>query len=149
MARAVIFNKTEMRKLQINLYNNYTLCHFSMVRNRQFFRDGKASHSSCIWMSARHGVAAAENFGQRECCRSDKNWSKRKKVLEDDVFIENTRLVSCSRRRFWIYARRRSCKHIMWSTWPMVSRDWTLSVRHLCGNKWHTAQNNLLECKVL
>ena len=24
-----------------------------------------------------------------------------------------------------------------------------VSVRHLCGNKWHTAQNNLLEFKVL
>ena len=50
-------------------------------------------------MSARHGVAAAENFGQRECCRCEENWSKRKKVLEDDVFIENTRLVSGSKKQ--------------------------------------------------
>ena len=42
-------------------------------------------------------VAAAENFGQRECCRCEENWSKRKSVLEDDVFIENTRLVSGSK----------------------------------------------------
>ena len=50
-------------------------------------------------MSARHGVAAAEKFGQRECCRCEENWSKRRKVLEDDVFIENTRLVSGSKKQ--------------------------------------------------
>ena len=48
-------------------------------------------------MSAKHGVVAAEKFGQRECCRCEENWSKRKRVLEDDVFIENMRLVSGSK----------------------------------------------------
>ena len=62
-----------------------------MVWNSQFPRDGKTSHSPGIWMSARHGVAAAENFGQRESVAATKKfWSKREKVLEDDVFIENT-----------------------------------------------------------
>ena len=46
-----------------------------------------------------HGIAAVEKFGKRECCRCEENWSKRKKVLEDDVFIENTRLVSGSKKQ--------------------------------------------------
>ena len=33
----------------------------------------------------------------RKCCRCKEIWSKRKSVFEDDVFIENTRLVSGSK----------------------------------------------------
>ena len=68
-----------------------------MVRNGQFLRDGKASHSPCIWLSARpiHGVAFLSWwFTLKEvCCCCEEIWSKRKRALEDDVFIENTRLV--------------------------------------------------------
>ena len=74
---------------------------FFMVRNGQFLRDGKASHSPCIWMSARpiHGVAFLACWftlkGVCYCC--EEIWSKRKRVFEDDVFIENTRLVGGSK----------------------------------------------------
>ena len=72
-----------------------------MVRNGQFLRDGKASHSPCIWMSARpiHGVAFLSCWFTLKgvCCCSEKIWSKRTRVFEDDVFIENTRLVGGSK----------------------------------------------------
>ena len=159
-----------------------------MVRNGQFLRDGKASHSPCIWMSAKliHGVAFLSCWFTLKgvCCCCEVIRSKRKRVFEDDVFIENTRLVGGSKtqdlnlhadavlnmsrgplgqwfpetgrriyRKYascrWLknagleFTRGRSFKHVTWSSWPMVSRDWILSVRHLCGNKWHTAENNL------
>ena len=41
----------------------------------------------------------------RECVAAAKKLSKRERVFEDDVFIENTRLVSGSKRRTKIYAR--------------------------------------------
>ena len=41
----------------------------------------------------------------RECVAAAKKLGKRKGVFEDDVFIENTRLVSGSKRRTKIYAR--------------------------------------------
>ena len=42
----------------------------------------------------RESVSAAKKFGKRET-----------RVFEDDVFIENTRLVGGSKRRIRIYAR--------------------------------------------
>ena len=77
-------------------------------------------------------VAAAKKFGQTE-----------RGCLKTTYLLKIRVLQVAQKRRTWIYARRRSFKHITWSSWPMVSRDWILSVRHLCGNKWHTAQNNL------
>ena len=71
-----------------------------MVRNRQFLRDGKASHSPCIWMSAKpiHGVAFLSCwFTLKGVCCCEEIWSKRTRVFEDDVFIENTRLVGGSK----------------------------------------------------
>ena len=53
-----------------------------MVWNRQIFRDGKASHSSCIWMSARHSVADTEKFGQREGVAATKKIRKRESVAD-------------------------------------------------------------------
>ena len=41
----------------------------------------------------------------RECVAAAKKLGKRARVFEDDVFIENTRLVSGSKRRTKIYAR--------------------------------------------
>ena len=38
----------------------------------------------------REGVAATKKFSQRECCRYEEISSKRKKVLKDNVSIENT-----------------------------------------------------------
>ena len=72
-----------------------------MVRNGQFLRDGKAFHSPCIWMSARpiHGVAFLSCWFTLKgvCCCCGEIWSKRTRVFEDDVFIENTRLVGGSK----------------------------------------------------
>ena len=63
-----------------------------MVRNGQFLKDGKTSHSPCIWMSARpiHGVAFLSCWFTLKgvCCCREKIWSKRTRVFEDDVFIE-------------------------------------------------------------
>ena len=71
---------------------------FFMVRNGQFLRDGKASHSPCIWMSV-HGVAflSCRFTLKGVCCCCEEIWSKRERVFEDDVFIENTRLVGGSK----------------------------------------------------
>ena len=72
-----------------------------MIRNGQFLRDWKAFHSHCIWMSARpiHGVSYLSSWftlkGVCRCC--GEIWSKRTRVFEDDVFIENTRLVGGSK----------------------------------------------------
>ena len=72
-----------------------------MVWNGQFLRDGKASHSSCIWMTARpiHGVAFLYCWFTLKgvCCCCEEIWSKRTRVFEDDAFIENTRLVGGSK----------------------------------------------------
>ena len=72
-----------------------------MVRNGQFLRDGEASHSPCVWMSARpiNGVAFLFCWFTLKgvCCCCEEIWSKRKRVFEDDVFIENTRLVGGSK----------------------------------------------------
>ena len=72
-----------------------------MVRNGQFLRDGKASHSRCIWMSVWpiHGVAFLSCWFTLKgvCCCCEEIWSKRTRVFEDDVFIENTRHVGGSK----------------------------------------------------
>ena len=41
----------------------------------------------------------------RECVAAAKKLGKRERVFENDVFIENTRLVGGSKRRTKIYAR--------------------------------------------
>ena len=41
----------------------------------------------------------------RECVAAAKKLGKRERVFENDVFIENTRLVRGSKRRTKIYAR--------------------------------------------
>ena len=84
------------------LQNNYMLkCPFFMIRNGQFHWNLKASHSHCIWMSARpiHGVAFLYCWFTLKavCCCCEEIWSKRTRVFEDDVFIENTRLVGGSK----------------------------------------------------
>ena len=53
-----------------------------MVRNGQFLRDGKASHSPCIWMSARpiHGVAFLSCWFTLKgvcCCCEEIVWRRR------------------------------------------------------------------------
>ena len=86
----------------------------------------------------RECVAAAKKFGQRE---NKGVWRRRiYRKCASCRWLKNAGLE---------FTRGRSFKQVTWSSWPMVSRDWILSVRHLRGNKWHTAQNNLLECKVL
>ena len=84
------------------LQKNYMLkCPFFMVRNGQFLRDWKASHSHCIWMSTRPIHVAFHSCWftlKGVCCCCEEIWSKReKRVFEDDVFIENTRLVGGSK----------------------------------------------------
>ena len=64
-------------------------------------RNGQASHSPCIWMSARpiHGVTFLSCWFTLKgvCCCCEEIWSKRTRVFEDDVFIENTCLVGGSK----------------------------------------------------
>ena len=122
-------------------------CPFFMVRNGQFLRDGKASRSSCIWMSARpiHGVAFLSCWFTLKgvCCCCGEIWSKRARVFEDDVFIENTRLVGGSKTQD---LNLRADLVLNMSRGPpgqWFPETEYVSVRHLCGNKWHTAQNNL------
>ena len=136
------------------LQKNYMLkCPFFMVRNRQFHWDWKASHSHCIWMSARpiHSVAFLSCWFMLKgvCCCCEEIWSKRTRVFEDDVFIENTRLVGGSKTQD---LNLRADLVLNMSRGPpgqWFPETEYVSVRHLCGNKWHTAQNNFLECKVL
>ena len=78
----------------------------------------------------------------RKCVAAAKKFGKDKGVWRRRIY---RKYASCK----WLkdagleFPRGRVFMHITWSSWPMVSRDWILSVRHLCGNKWHTAQNNL------
>ena len=51
-----------------------------MIRNRYFFKDGRASHSSCTIMSARHGVADTGEFGQREGVAATKEFRQKESV---------------------------------------------------------------------
>ena len=64
-------------------------------------RNGQVSYSPCIWMSVRpiHGVAFLSCWFTLKgvCCCCGEIWSKRTRVFEDDVFIENTRLVGGSK----------------------------------------------------
>ena len=77
------------------------------------------------------------------CCCCEEIWSKRKRAFEDDVFIENTRLVSGSKTRD---LNLRADLVVNMSRGPpgqWFPETEYVSVRHLCRNKWHTAQNNL------
>ena len=81
----------------------------------------------------RECVAAAKKFGKKE----------RTRVFEDNVFIENTRLVGVSKTqdlnlRVDVVLNMSRGPPGQW--FPEAEY---VSVRHLCGNKWHTAQNNL------
>ena len=79
----------------------------------------------------------------RECVAAAKN------LVKENTGVWRRRIYRKYASCRWLknagleFTRGRSFKHVTWSSWPMVSRDWILSVRHLCGNKWHTAQNNL------
>ena len=63
-------------------------------------------------MSARHGVADTEEFGQREGVAATKEFRQKESVAatkkirkrERMCFIEKNLLISGSRRRTWIYA---------------------------------------------
>ena len=81
----------------------------------------------------RECVAAAKKFGK-----------KRTRVFEDDVSIENTRFEGGSKTQDLNLLADMSSGPGQW--FPETEY---VSVRHVCGNKWHTAQNNLKECKVL
>ena len=52
-----------------------------------------------------------------------RNCVKKERVFEDDVFIENTRLGSGSKRRTK-FTRGRTFTQVTWFSWPMVSWDW-------------------------
>ena len=70
----------------------------------------------------RECVAALEKFGQKE----------NKGVWRRRIY---RKYASCRwLKNAWLeFTRGPSFKHVTWSSWPMVSRDWILSVRHLCG----------------
>ena len=91
-----------------------------MVWNSQFFRDGKASHSPCIWMSARHGLAAAENFGQRGCCRCEEKLVKEQK--------------GAWRRR--IYRKYASCKWLKDAGLEFTRADVVVSISRGPPGQW-------------
>ena len=119
---------------------------FFMVRNGQFLWDWKASHSHCIWMSARpmHGVAFLS------CIHAEGSvLLLRRNFVKENKGVWRRRIYRKYASCRWLknagleFTRGRSFRHVTWFSWPMVSRDWILSVRHLYGNKWHTAQNNL------
>ena len=70
-------------------------------------------------------------------------------MFEDDVFIENTRLVGGSKTQDLDLRADVVLDMSRGSPGQWFPETEYVSVRHLCGNKWHTAQNNLKECKVL
>ena len=103
-------------------------CPFFMIRNRQFLWDWKASHSHCIWMSARpiHVVAF---FFLLIHARGSVLLLRRNLVKENKGVWRRhiyRKYASCR----WLknagreFTRGRSFKHVTWSSWPMVSRDW-------------------------
>ena len=79
----------------------------------------------------------------REYVTAAKKLGKRERVFENDVFIEHTRLGGGSwtqdeNLRADVVLSRSSGFPGLW--FPETEY---VSVRHLCGNKWHTAQINL------
>ena len=96
-----------------------------VIRNSRFLRDWKKSHSQCIlkkWMSTR----LIHFFAFHSCwwIRRMSHWREsvyprrricvnRGRVLEDDVFIENTCLGSGSKRRTK-FTRGRSFTQVTW-----------------------------------
>ena len=99
-------------------------CPFFMIRNGQFLRDWKASHSHCIWMSARPIHVAFHScwFTLEECVAAAKK-KENKGVWRRCIY---RKYASCR----WLknagleFTCGRSFKHVTWSSWPMVSRDW-------------------------
>ena len=64
-------------------------------------------------------------------------------MFEDDVFIENTRLVVGSKTQDLNLRADVVLDTSCGSPGQLFSEIEYVSVRYLCGNKWHTAQNNL------
>ena len=103
-------------------------CPFFMIRNGQFHWDWKASHSHCISMSARpiHGVAFLS------CCihAEGSMLPLRRNFVKESEGVWRRRIYSKYASCRWLknagleFTRRRSFKHVTWSSWPMVSRDW-------------------------
>ena len=119
-------------------------CPFFMIRNGQFLRDWKAS----LYMN----VCEAHPCVCFSLLLIHSGWSVlllRRNLVKENKGVWRRRIYRKYASCRWLknagleFTRRRSFKHVTWSSWSMVSRDWILSVRHLCGNKWHTAQNNL------
>ena len=102
-------------------------CPFFMVRNGQFLRDWKASHSHCIWMSARpmHGVAFLS------CIHAEGSvLLLRRNLVKEDKGVWRRRIYRKYASCRWLknagleFTHGPSFKHVTWSSWPMVSRDW-------------------------
>ena len=132
---------------QLSYKKNYKFkMSFFMVRNVQFLRDWKASHSHCIWMSAMpiHGVSFLSCIhAEGVCCYCGEIRSKRTRVFEDDVFIENTCLVGGSKTQDLNLRADVVLNMSRGSPGQWFPETEYVSVHHLCGNKWHTVQNNL------
>ena len=79
----------------------------------------------------------------RECIAAAKKFGKRERVFEDDVFIENTRLVGGSKTQDLNLRADVVLSMPRGPPGQWFPETEYVSVRHLCGNKWHTAQNNL------
>ena len=102
-------------------------CPFFMIRNGQFLRDWKASHSHCIWMSARsmHGVAFLS------CIHAEGSvLLLRRNLVKEDKGVWRRRIYRKYASCRWLknagleFTRGPSFKHVTWSSWPIVSRDW-------------------------
>ena len=102
-------------------------CPFLMVRNGQFLRDWKTSHSHCIWMSARpmHGVSFLS------CIHAEGSvLLLRRNLVKEDKGVWRRHIYRKYASCRWLknagleFTRGPSFKHVTWSSWPMVSRDW-------------------------
>ena len=107
----------------------YLKCPFFMIRNGQFLWDWKASHSQCIfWMSAR---------SIHSCCfalllihTGGSVLLLRRNLVKEDKDVWRRRIYRKYASCRWLknagleFTRGRSFKHVTWSSWPMVSRDW-------------------------
>ena len=98
-----VSNTTKLQKGYV-----FKMSFFLWLETGGFSETGKKSHSQCIfWMSARpiHVVAIWRLLSHTgwSVLLLRRNCVKRGRVFEDDVFIENTRLGSGSKRRTLFY----------------------------------------------
>ena len=98
-----VSNTTKLQKDYI-----FKMSFFLWLETGSFFETGKSlivNVYECLRGPSMLMLFTPVDSHWRKCVAAAKKLGKRERVFEDDIFIENTRLVSGSKRRTKIYAR--------------------------------------------